>query len=331
MERLRNRPAGRCHPRRPCCAPCCWSWSRQLRGRLSKLLLRKRVIAATPALRTRAVERRRPLGGRRRRRAASPVTHATPTTMLASASPSPRPRPRCTPPSRRGWSPTAQGPHRPHRRGVRPPGRLGSTCPPTGRASRPTARHEARLMSPADARTTDGLDPRRWWTLRRPVPQPPHRLRRQLQPERRPPDALGEPRRHQRPVAVGRRDLLTGLRRPAVHGRRAGRPVRAQGRPAARPGDLPPRRDARRGVHHDQPADRLPGPDGCRRRADHAVDAVDPRQRLPAPRAHQGHRDLGRDERRRRRVRTGGQRVPARPLLVRRGVPRQRARSSPWR
>ena len=65
---------------------------------------------------------------------------------------------------------------------------------------------------------------------------------------------------------------------------------------------------------------------------DHAVDAVDPRQRLPAARAHQGHRHLGQRHRRGRRHRPGRQRLAARPLLVRLGVPRQRARSSssPW-
>ncbi len=64
---------------------------------------------------------------------------------------------------------------------------------------------------------------------------------------------------------------------------------------------------------------------GVARRVHHAVDAVDHRQRLPARRAHQGHRHLGQRDRRRRRHRPGGQRLAARPLLVRLGVPRQRA------
>ena len=83
--------------------------------------------------------------------------------------------------------------------------------------------------------------------------------------------------------------------------------------------------------HDDRAADRLPGADGRRRGADHAVDAVDPRQRLPAARAHQGDRHLGGDQRRRRRDRPGGQRLPARPLLVRLGVPRQRPDRRRWR
>ena len=45
---------------------------------------------------------------------------------------------------------------------------------------------------------------------------------------------------------------------------------------------------------------------------------------FPPARARQGHRDLGRDHRCRRRDRPGGERLPARPLLVRLGVPRER-------
>ena len=75
---------------------------------------------------------------------------------------------------------------------------------------------------------------------------------------------------------------------------------------------------------------------GLGRRLRHAVDAVDPHQRLPARRAPQGHRRLGRHRRRRRRHRPDRLRLPARALLVGLGVPRQRAghhraRSSPAR
>ena len=56
---------------------------------------------------------------------------------------------------------------------------------------------------------------------RRAVPEPPHRLRRQLEPERRAPDARARPRRDRVPAAVGRRRLLARVRRPAVLDRRA--------------------------------------------------------------------------------------------------------------
>ena len=48
---------------------------------------------------------------------------------------------------------------------------------------------------------------------------------------------------------------------------------------------------------------RLPGRHGRRRRADHAGDAVDHHQRVPAGGAHEGHRHLGQHHRGRRRVR----------------------------
>jgi hypothetical protein len=61
------------------------------------------------------------------------------------------------------------------------------------------------------------------------------------------------------------------------------------------------------------PADRHPLADGRRRRADHAVDAVDPHQRLPRPRrARPGDRDLGRLLRPRRGARSGDRRPAAR-------------------
>ena len=67
---------------------------------------------------------------------------------------------------------------------------------------------------------------------------------------------------------------------------------------------------------------RLPRRDGRRRRVHHAGDAVDPRERVPAPRARQGDRDLGDHDRRRRVGRSRHHRLGARPLLVRLRVPR---------
>ena len=104
------------------------------------------------------------------------------------------------------------------------------------------------------------------------------------------------------------------------------RPLRPQGRAAARPRRLP-RRAALAATLSTAMWQliALPGADGRRRRVHHAVDAVDPRQRLPARRAHEGDRHLGRRHRRGRRHRPGRERLAARPLLVRLGVPRQRA------
>ena len=65
--------------------------------------------------------------------------------------------------------------------------------------------------------------------------------------------------------------------------------------------------------------------DGRLRRVHHAVDAVDPRQRLPRARTGPGDRDLGRRHRLGRRPRPDRQRIHAGPLLVRLGVPRERA------
>ena len=78
-----------------------------------------------------------------------------------------------------------------------------------------------------------------------PVPQPAHRLRRQLVAERRDPDALARPARDRVAAAVGRRDLLARVRGPALHDRRARRPLRPQGRAAGRAGALRGRRGPR--------------------------------------------------------------------------------------
>ena len=124
------------------------------------------------------------------------------------------------------------------------------------------------------------------------------------------PDAVAGPRRHRVAAAVGRRDLLARVRRPAVLDRRPRRPLRPQGRAAVRPRRLPGRRAALA-----RPSAEMwqliacRGADGRRRRVHHAVDAVDPRQRLPAPRADEGDRVLGRVTGRRRRHRPGRERL----------------------
>ena len=160
------------------------------------------------------------------------------------------------------------------------------------------------------------------------LPEPADRLRRQLEPQRRHPHALARPARDRVAAAVGRRRLLARVRRPAVLDRRARRPLRAQGRAATRARAVPRRRRARVGVDRHGPAHRVPGDHGRRRRADHAVDAVDHHQRLPRARAPEGDRDLGERHRRGRRARSGRERLPARPLLVRVGLPRSTSRSS---
>ena len=70
---------------------------------------------------------------------------------------------------------------------------------------------------------------------------------------------------------------------------------------------------------------RDPLADGRRRRADHARDAVDHRQRLPARGARQGDRDLGGAGRGRHRARTARRRPADRVVRLVRRVPGQRA------
>ena len=158
---------------------------------------------------------------------------------------------------------------------------------------------------------------------RRPVPEPPDRLRGELEPERRDPDALARAPRDRIAAPVGRRDLLPGVRGLALHDGRARRPLRTEGRAAARPRAVPRRCRARDRVHRDVAADRQPCGHGRRRRADHAVDVVDHHQHLPAVRATEGDRDLGERHRRGGRARSGCERLPARALLVRISVPRE--------
>ena len=133
------------------------------------------------------------------------------------------------------------------------------------------------------------------------------------------------PGRHQHPGAVDRRRLRPDLRRTAVHRRRARRPLRPQGCAAGRARRVRGRVDARRLRPGSRRAHRGPGDHGHRRGVRHAVDAVDPHQRLPDPRAGQGDRPVGRHLRQRRGARTTGVGPAARALLVGLGVPRQPA------
>ena len=128
-------------------------------------------------------------------------------------------------------------------------------------------------------------------------------------------------------AAVGRRRLLARVRRAAVHHRRARRPLRPQGRAAVRARRLPRRRaslavavDRRCGSS--SPAGPLMGVGAAFIMPSTLSILVNV---FPPARAHEGDRDLGRRHRRRRRDRPGRERLAARPLLVRLGVPRQRA------
>ena len=75
-----------------------------------------------------------------------------------------------------------------------------------------------------------------------------------------------------------------------------------------------------------EPADRDPRGDGRRRRADHARDALDHHERLPARGARQGDRHLGRHGRDRHRPRAAVRRSAAGVVLLDVRLPRQRAR-----
>ena len=162
----------------------------------------------------------------------------------------------------------------------------------------------------------------------RPRPEPRHHRARQHDPQRRPPVAAGALRRLELDAAVDGRLLPRLLRRPAAHDGHARRPLRPQARAAdrhrpVRP--LEPRRPVRRDVHA---AHRRPRPDGRRRSADHARDAVDHHERLPARGARQGDRRVGRHGRDRRRPRPAVRRPAARVLRLVLGLPHQRARGA---
>ena len=160
----------------------------------------------------------------------------------------------------------------------------------------------------------------------RPRPEPRHHRARQHDPQRRPPVAAGALRRLGLDVAVDGRLLPRLLCRSAADAGHARRPLRPQARAAdrhraVRP--LEPRRPLRRDLHS---AHRRPRPHGRRRSADHAGDALDHHQRLPARGARQGDRRVGRHGRDRRRPRPAVRRPAARVLRLVLGLPHQRAR-----
>ena len=118
-----------------------------------------------------------------------------------------------------------------------------------------------------------------------------HRAR-QHDPQCRAAEPAGGVRRFVLDAAVDRRLLPARVRRPAADHGHARRSLRPQARAAGRPRAVR-RRQPRRAVRRlRQPADRDPRRDGRRRRADHAGDALDHLERLPARGAQQGDRHL---------------------------------------
>ena len=128
------------------------------------------------------------------------------------------------------------------------------------------------------------------------------------------------------PAAVDRRFLQPGVRRSAAGLRQPRRPLRPQGRPAARARDLRRDVDACGVLQLGGPADRRAGGDGRRRRARVPGDAGHPHQRLHRPeRARQGDRLVVGSGGSRRCPRPGVWWLAPRALLVGLGVLGQRA------
>ena len=113
------------------------------------------------------------------------------------------------------------------------------------------------------------------------VPQPADHRDGQHDPERRHPVPGPGPRRLEQPAAVDRRRLHPRVRRPAAHRRQLRRPLRPQAGAAHRHRHLRHRLGALRTGRLTAAPHLHPGADGHRRCADHAVDAVDPDQRVP--------------------------------------------------
>ena len=135
-------------------------------------------------------------------------------------------------------------------------------------------------------------------------------------PQRRAPGPRPRHRGDPEPDPMDRRRVHDRLRRPAARRRRGRRPLRAQGRPARRPGDLR-QRGARRDVRERPERPHRPArPDGRRRRLRHADDAVGHHDLLPRGGARPRGRRVGRDRGRRRRHRPAGLRHPARVLQL---------------
>jgi hypothetical protein len=149
--------------------------------------------------------------------------------------------------------------------------------------------------------------------------------------ERRPADPAERPRRQRHDAPVDRRLVRPRLRRAPARGRRARRPVRAQGDAAVRPALVRDRCDRQwvRRVRRDRDC-RSCRP-GRRRGVRDAGDPFAADGDLPAAGTGQGDRHLGRVRRRRRRARPHRFRRSTGELLVGVGVPLQRSRRRPDR
>ena len=112
-------------------------------------------------------------------------------------------------------------------------------------------------------------------------------------PQRRAPDAgHGAQRRHQRSAMVRQR-LRVGLRRPAAHGRRAGRPFRSPPHPGNQAAGVRRCLGGVRRIQFDQRADRGTSSDGLGRRTGPSRHVGDRDRRLHRDRGAPRHRGLG--------------------------------------
>ncbi|CAA9444985.1 MAG: Uncharacterized MFS-type transporter, partial [uncultured Pseudonocardia sp.] len=159
---------------------------------------------------------------------------------------------------------------------------------------------------------------------RRPVPGAARHRRRQHHPQRRAPDHRARARGEHGGPPVDRGQLHPRVRRPPPHHGHAGRPLRPQASADRRARAVRGVLAVGGAVHIGGDADRRASLDGHRRSADHARDAVDPHERLPARGARQGDRGLGRRVRAGDRHRPDGRRAAARALLVGCRLPGQR-------
>ena len=152
----------------------------------------------------------------------------------------------------------------------------------------------ARCPRPAPVRPHEPRVPPALVDPRRAVPQPAGHHRRQLDPQRRDPDARTRPRRQQQPAPVDGRLVHARVRGPAAHRGQPRRPLRPARRAAVRHGRLRHRfARCRALVDIAEPADPHPRVHGHRRRVHHAGDVVDHHQRVPARRARPRDRVAG--------------------------------------
>ena len=155
-----------------------------------------------------------------------------------------------------------------------------------------------------------------------------HRAR-QHHPQRRAAEPAGGVRCIHLDAAVDRRLVPARVRRPSADDGHARRSLRPQ---ACAAGGLLLFGGASLAVlfaDSAEPADRHPRRDGRRRRADHAGDALDHLERLPARGARQGDRHLGGDGGGRHRARPADRRPAARVLRLEVGLPASTCPSPP--